>query len=111
MYQTSIFDAKNNRIFFFGGGYSNPVTYAYEDSTFASSVTFDLTKGAWGTQALSGNSPNPRSGHTTNLGKLIFFLKFYAYNFNIVGPNQRDVLLYGGENALNNNRGNLTKFI
>ncbi|KAI7871988.1 uncharacterized protein EV154DRAFT_529417 [Mucor mucedo] len=88
MYQTSVFDAKSNRIFFFGGGYSNPTTYYYEDSSFASSVTFDLTKGAWGTQAMSGDSPSPRSGHTTNL----------------VGPNQRDVLLYGGESLLNNDR-------
>ncbi|KAG2202471.1 hypothetical protein INT47_013087 [Mucor saturninus] len=92
MYQTSVFDAKSNRIFFFGGGYSNPTTYYYEDSSFASSVTFDLTKGAWGTQAMSGNSPSPRSGHTTNLGESIF------------GPNQRDVLLYGGESLLNNDR-------
>ncbi|KAG2202470.1 hypothetical protein INT47_013086 [Mucor saturninus] len=86
--QTSVFDAKSNRIFFFGGRYSDPVTYDYVENTFANSITFDLTKGAWGSQALSGINPNPRYSHTTTL----------------VGPDQRDVLLYGGQSALNNDR-------
>ncbi|KAG2202458.1 hypothetical protein INT47_013074 [Mucor saturninus] len=88
MYQRSIFDSKSNSIFFFGGTYQTSSINNTFDYTFESSVIFNLTKGQWGTQGFTGSGPSPRYGHTATL----------------VGPNQRDVLIYGGTNNKNNNR-------
>ncbi|KAI7889480.1 uncharacterized protein EV154DRAFT_514362 [Mucor mucedo] len=88
MYQRSIFDSKSNSIFFFGGIYQTSSLNNTFDYTFESSVLFNLTKGQWGTQGFTGSGPSPRYGHTATL----------------VGPNQRDVLIYGGTNNKNNNR-------
>ncbi|KAG2203960.1 hypothetical protein INT47_007543 [Mucor saturninus] len=87
-YQTSIYDAKSNRIFYFGGRYSIPPSTNNVYYTFANSVTFDLTKGEWGTQEFTGTGPTSRIGHSTTL----------------IGPNKRDVLVYGGEAPSNNGK-------
>ncbi|KAG2203958.1 hypothetical protein INT47_007541 [Mucor saturninus] len=84
--QTSIYDSKTNRIFYFGGRYQTPPSVINEQFTFNNSMTFDVTKGEWGTQTLSGTEPNERMGHSTTL----------------IGPNNRDVLLYGGNSNLVN---------
>ncbi|KAI7893495.1 uncharacterized protein EV154DRAFT_561240 [Mucor mucedo] len=80
--KTSIFDIKSNRIFFFGGKYYNKgseTQYTLRD--FKDIEVFDMANNNWTTQVTYGNvKPNPRLGHTTT----------------IVGPEQRDVLLFGG---------------
>ncbi|KAI7895692.1 uncharacterized protein EV154DRAFT_494619 [Mucor mucedo] len=84
--QTSIYDSKTSRIFYFGGRYQTPPSVINEQFTFNKSMTFDVTKGEWGTQTLSGTEPIERMGHSTTL----------------IGPNKRDVLLYGGNSNLVN---------
>lgn len=71
MYQKSIFDAKSNTIFFFGGAYGTLTSNDTVDYSFESSVTFNLNKGQWGTQALIGSGPSSRYGHTATLGMKI----------------------------------------
>lgn len=69
-YQTSIYDDKSKRIFFFGGRYTDLVNFGQYDHTFDNSITFNLTDGTWGSQNMSGNTrPNRRIHHTTNIGE------------------------------------------
>ncbi|KAI7893612.1 uncharacterized protein EV154DRAFT_549735 [Mucor mucedo] len=85
--QAAIFDAKNNIIFFFGGQYSGFTSFQRIGFTFDTVVTFNFTSQSWGNQILNGQGPSPRIGHTATL----------------VGPNQRNVLIYGGR-SLESNR-------
>ncbi|KAG2194103.1 hypothetical protein INT47_011771 [Mucor saturninus] len=86
-YQTSIFDIKSNRIFFFGGQSLGKSINDTTDIPFDSLTVFDMKNSNWTTQpSLGGKAPSPRTEHTTTL----------------VGPAQRDVLLYGGDNSKNN---------
>ncbi|KAG2203961.1 hypothetical protein INT47_007544 [Mucor saturninus] len=66
-YQTSVFDAKSNRIFYFGGKYQDPPSLTVIYYTFKNSVTFDMTKGEWGSQDFNGVGPTTRTGHSTTL--------------------------------------------
>ncbi|KAG2204591.1 hypothetical protein INT47_012650 [Mucor saturninus] len=79
--QTSIFDPRSNRIFYYGGFYISPPSIEADYFNFNNSLTFNLTDGVWGTQILQGSIPTKRMGHSTTL----------------IGPTQRDVLLYGGQ--------------
>ncbi|KAI7895694.1 uncharacterized protein EV154DRAFT_494626 [Mucor mucedo] len=85
-YQTSVFDAKSNRIFYFGGKYQDPPSLIVIYYTFKNSVTFDMTKGEWGSQDFNGVGPTTRTGHSTTL----------------IGPDKRDILVYGGHSEANN---------
>lgn len=42
-----------------------------EQFTFNTSMTFDVTKGEWGTQTLSGTEPIERMGHSTTLSMFL----------------------------------------
>ncbi|KAI7896273.1 uncharacterized protein EV154DRAFT_492872, partial [Mucor mucedo] len=78
-YQTSIYDDKSKRIFFFGGRYTDLVNFGQYDHTFDNSITFNLTDGTWGSQNMSGNTrPNRRIHHTTNIA-----LPDYCYVLNL----------------------------
>lgn len=72
-YQTSIFDTKSNRIFFFGGAYLNLTTSTFVDIPFNNAMVFDMTNGNWTTQPSGGQKiPTSRTGHTTTLRKIVF---------------------------------------
>lgn len=70
-YQTSVFDPLSNRIFFFGGGYQDSTSLEFLYYSFKASVTFDVTAGTWGSQALGGFPPSERTDHTTTLRKIM----------------------------------------
>ncbi|KAI9253103.1 hypothetical protein EDC94DRAFT_620243 [Helicostylum pulchrum] len=89
--QTSVFDTLSNRIFFFGGKYRNSSAGESFHYSFENSVTFNVISGAWDSQILGGFPPSGRIGHTTTL---------------LLSTN-RDVLLYGGENSLNDDKPSL----
>lgn len=109
-YQTSIFDTKSNRIFFFGGQSVGKSINDTTDILFDSLTVFDMKNSNWTTQpSLGGKAPSPRTEHTTTLGKTnrillsLFCAHFYpVLKIKIVGPAQRDVLLYGGDKSKNN---------
>ncbi|KAG2234679.1 hypothetical protein INT48_005831 [Thamnidium elegans] len=86
--QTSVFDTLSNRIFFFGGKYRNSSAGESFHYSFENSVTFNVISGTWDSQILSGIPPSGRIGHTTTL----------------LSSTNRDVLLYGGENSLNDDK-------
>lgn len=71
-YQTSIYDPKNKRLFYFGGRYQTPPSTPFEQFTFKNVTTFDLMKGEWGIQILNGIAPTERNGHSTTLSMLLF---------------------------------------
>ncbi|KAI7893658.1 uncharacterized protein EV154DRAFT_501085 [Mucor mucedo] len=80
--QAAIFDDKMNIIFFFGGrrpGFTDP----YDDLPgFKTIDLYNFTSQSWGRKTMWGQGPAPRYGHSATL----------------VGPNQRHVLIYGGQN-------------
>ncbi|KAG2213039.1 hypothetical protein INT47_011188 [Mucor saturninus] len=80
-HQKSIFDAKSNRIFFFGGVVKDTVATTKYATLFSSSMVFDFVKGEWGSQPLTGQGPTTRFGHSVTL----------------IGAKQRHVLVYGGQ--------------
>ncbi|KAG2203959.1 hypothetical protein INT47_007542 [Mucor saturninus] len=83
-YQKSVYDPTNKRLFYFGGRYQAPPSTPFGQFAFNNVTSFDLTRGEWGVQVLNGIAPTERNGHTVTL----------------IGPKQRDVLLYGGNSNL-----------
>ncbi|KAI7893664.1 uncharacterized protein EV154DRAFT_600714 [Mucor mucedo] len=80
--QAAIFDAKNNAVFFFGGSHPDATNTLQSLFTFDTAITFNFTTKNWGVQNLNGQGPSPRYGHSAN----------------VVGPDKRHVLIYGGQN-------------
>ncbi|KAG2208289.1 hypothetical protein INT47_006145 [Mucor saturninus] len=85
-FQTSIYDIKNSRILFFGGRSLGKSVNDSVEIPFDNIIVFDMLASNWTTQLSTGSQiPTPRTEHTTTL----------------VGPMERDVLLFGGEDSKN----------
>ncbi|KAG2213034.1 hypothetical protein INT47_011183 [Mucor saturninus] len=82
-FQESIFDYKTNRILYFGGVYWDTIDLHDISYDLRNITTFDMKNSQWGQQILQGNTPSVRQGHSVTL----------------LDPDQRHVLLYGGQIA------------
>ncbi|KAG2213073.1 hypothetical protein INT47_011222 [Mucor saturninus] len=92
--QAAIFDDRFNDIYFFGGSYYDTGYSRKTAFTFDRVNMFNFTTNDWAEKRLNGQPPSQRFGHTAT----------------VVGPNQRHVLIYGGQNDDSDRRNENTSF-